>query len=228
MELTTAIDDNWGTPYDLFHFAEFMFGEFNLDAAAEPDWKMCENYIGEEQNALDPNVEWKGDNIWINPPYDIKNITAFIKRSFAESANHKSITLLLPVKSDQQWFHDLVEQGAIFIFIRKRVKFRRRNGLPAIGASFPVMLVRINSTICEPKIFSYDEHIKLFEQAKELKMRRLQETISEEIDREILKELIDNLPKDFKEGIFNTYPDRSELILLLFANQQRILNELST
>lgn len=200
MELTTAIDDNWGTPYDLFHFAEFMFGQFDLDAAAEPDWKMCENYIGEEQNALDPKTEWEGNNIWINPPYDIKSITAFVNRSFIESKKHKRITLLLPVKSDQQWFHDLIDQGATFIFIRKRVKFRRRNGLPAIGASFPVMLVHISSTIKQPEILAYEEHINLFEKAKDEKMKVVHQTISEEIDKEILIEIMNKWHEQLTEG----------------------------
>ena len=200
MELTTAIDDCWGTPYDLFTFAEFMFGPFDLDAAAEPDWKMCKNYISEEQNALNPETEWEGENVWINPPYDIKSITAFIKRAFLESTKNKSITLLLPVKSDQQWFHDLVTEGATFIFIRKRVKFRRRNGLPAIGASFPVMLVNINSTVKQPEILSYEEHMTILKNLQEEKMKFLQETIAEEIDREVLSELVSKWEQQNIEG----------------------------
>lgn len=230
MELTKAIDDNWGTPYDLFQFAEYVFGKFDLDAAAEPDWKMCENYIGEEQNALDPNTEWNGWNIWINPPYDIKSITAFVTRALQEAKSGKCITLLLPVKSDQKWFHDLTKDGASFLFIRKRVKFRRRNGLPAIGASFPVMLVRIQSNLCEPSILDYDYQIKSFEKCREsnnlyaIGARQIQKEIDEEIlmtlDSDILDTVLNNLPEQHK--------DKAVTIRALFENQARYLNDLST
>ena len=185
MELTKAIDDNWGTPYDLFQFAEHVFGKFDLDAAAEPDWKMCENYIGEEQNALNPTTEWNGGNIWINPPYDIKNITAFVKRSISESKQGKAITLLLPVKSDQQWFHDLLKENVEFIFIKKRVKFRRRNGLPAIGASFPVMLVHLREENKKLQILTYEENWWKFQAYMEA-LAPVREIISREIDKEII------------------------------------------
>lgn len=188
MELTTAIDDKWGSPFELFDFAEFVFGTFDLDAAAEADWKMCEAFISEEQDALNPETEWEGNNIWINPPYDIKSITAFVNRAIQETTLGKSITLLLPVKSDQQWFHTLVEEGAQFIFIRKRVKFRRRNGLSAIGASFPVMLVKLSSSIREAEIISYSKVLAEFDKIKELKLEFLKEVevVAEEIDQKVV------------------------------------------
>lgn len=198
MELTTAIDNKWGTPYDLFEFANHLFGDHDLDAAAEADWKMCENFIDEKQNALDPNTVWNGSNIWINPPYDIKNITAFVTRAIKESKNGKAVTLLLPVKSDQQWFHDLLKEKVEFVFIKKRVKFRRRNGLPAIGASFPVMLVHLNDMNETTTIISYEDCIKEFSFYMENeKIIDIYSSISEEIDKEIISEFLaamDNIP----------------------------------
>ena len=46
MELTTAIDDNWGTPYDLFAFACSLFGDHDLDAAAAADWSLFSCHVG--------------------------------------------------------------------------------------------------------------------------------------------------------------------------------------
>jgi hypothetical protein len=38
--------------------------------------------------------------------------------------NDKVTVLLLPVKSDQQWFHDLLSIKADFIWIKRRLKFK--------------------------------------------------------------------------------------------------------
>lgn len=190
MELTTAISNDWGTPFELFTFAEYVYGEFDLDAAAEHDWKMCSEYIDKDMNALNPETKWNGKNIWINPPYNVKSITKFVNRAIEESKSNKSITMLLPVKSDQEWFHNLLNSGVEILFIKKRLKFRRRNGLPAIGASFPCMLVNIQKFYGKTHILSYDVMFEDFKLELQRHNERISEIIREEIDKEILKDLL--------------------------------------
>lgn len=200
MELTTAIDSDWGTPYDLFDLAQWCFGDFDLDASAEADWKMCKKYIDLEQDALNPNTPWDGNNVWINPRYDIKSITAFVNRALVEREK-RGVTFLLPVKADQKWYHDLIRDGATFLFIRGRVKFRRRNGLPAIGAAFPCMLVNLNpDNIGKTRIMIYERQLKSLQEAMNAKFQFLKETIAEEIDREVLSELMDKLAQQSTDG----------------------------
>lgn len=203
MELTTAIDSDWGTPFDLFDLAQFCFGDFDLDASAEADWKMCKKYIDLEQDALNPNTPWDGNNVWINPRYDIKSITAFVKRALVER-HKRCITFLVPVKADQQWYHDLLENGATFLFIRGRVKFRRRNGLPAIGAGFPCMLVNLTpENVNKTRILLYEKQVALLKTLMAAKFEFLRETIAEEIDREVLGELIAKWEQQKMEGTFH-------------------------
>lgn len=191
MELTTAISNDWGTPFELFEFAQYMYGKFDLDAAAEYDWKMCSEYIDENMDALNLETKWSGKNIWINPPYNIKSITKFVNRAILESQSGKSITMLLPVKSDQQWFHDLLNYGVEILFIKKRIKFRRRNGLSAVGASFPCMLVNIQHFHGKTHILPYESLFQDFKNDKEIS-----KIITEEID----KEIINDLRRYFKES----------------------------
>ena|SRR3990167_2167865 len=144
MELKKAINDDWGTPKEVFQQAELLFGEHDLDVAGEENWSMCKKFIDKTQNCLDPCTEWDGQNIWINPPYDIKSITKFVDRALKEVKNNgKSVTMLVPCKTDQKWFHKLVESNCDFYFIEGRIKFNRRNGAPAVGAGFACMFVRV-------------------------------------------------------------------------------------
>jgi len=147
MQLKKAIDNRWGTPFDLFNKIELVLGKFDLDAAAEKEWKMCDAFIDEDMDALNPKTEWSGNNIWINPPYDSKSLKRFVDRALKEIKLGKKITLLVPVKSEQSWFQSILKNGADLFFIEKRVKFRRRNGLPAINAQFPVVLIHLSSNI---------------------------------------------------------------------------------
>ena len=58
----------WGTPDHLYDRANQRWGPFTLDAAASVDNAKCDNFLSEEDDALDPNVRWSG-RVWLNPPY---------------------------------------------------------------------------------------------------------------------------------------------------------------
>lgn len=64
---------------------------------------------------------WKQLN-YVNPPYTL--LKEFVFQSIREMHNDKETILLLPVKSDQQWFHDLLSVKADFVWIRRRLHFK--------------------------------------------------------------------------------------------------------
>lgn len=142
MDVTT---DRWGTPFDLFSLMEDIFGKFDLDAASDDNWCMCENHITKEQDALNADTAWFGKNIFINPPYG-KYIPLFLNRSIIECfQNQKHITLLLPAKTETKWFQKLVWNFAdSVIFIEGRVAFRNPESKKDNYATFSSIIVHFS------------------------------------------------------------------------------------
>ena len=65
-------------------------------------------------------IKWKRWN-FVNPPYTLLN--QFVKKAIDET-NHAITIMLLPAKTDQQFFHDLLEKNYKIVWIRKRLKFK--------------------------------------------------------------------------------------------------------
>lgn len=111
----------WATPPWLFRQLDDEFN-FTVDVAASPENAKCERYYTKEQNGLEQS--WAGEHVWANPPYDHRSLTAFASKATREIAADPSVlvVLLVPVKSDQGWFHEHAMRGEIR-FIRGRVAF---------------------------------------------------------------------------------------------------------
>ena len=82
-------------------------------------------------------IPWKQLN-YVNPPYTL--LKEFVSKAINESKEGKETILLLPVKSDQQWFHDLLSVKAQFVWIRRRLKFKNNKW----SATQPHVLVKIS------------------------------------------------------------------------------------
>lgn len=73
-------------------------------------------------------IDWKEYN-FVNPPYSkIKGekkslLTQFVNKAIAETDKGNTTVMLLPSKTDQQWFHDLEPFHYNIIWIRKRLIF---------------------------------------------------------------------------------------------------------
>tara|TARA_B110001454_G_scaffold7392_1_gene7057 strand:- start:458 stop:865 length:408 start_codon:yes stop_codon:yes gene_type:complete len=94
-------------------------------------WDLIEESWGlEKYDMFDPcpvngtnglTVQWKSIN-YVNPPYTL--LTEFVHKAIDESKAYDSRTvLLLPCKTDQQWFHDLMKQNVEVVWIKGRLKF---------------------------------------------------------------------------------------------------------
>ena len=110
------------TPLDLFNALEDEFGDL---------YDPCP--LGGTLGLLE---EWKSPS-YVNPPYG-KETRAFVEKAIMEHKTGKTIILLLPVRTDLSWFHDLILPNASEIrFIRGRLRFEGYKS----GAPFPSMLV---------------------------------------------------------------------------------------
>jgi len=115
--------DDWGTPDWLMSVFETWFDPCPLD----PLWK---------KSGLE--LEWGKfhDQIFVNPPYS--DPRPWVEKAISEHLEHGStVVLLLKHDSSTQWYRRLHEEGARFLLIEGRLKFKGRGTKPC---AFPSVL----------------------------------------------------------------------------------------
>lgn len=121
---------DWETPIDLFDKMNDEF-HFTLDAAASYENKKVNRFFNKEDNGL--LKDWSNEIVWLNPPYgDGKSkLIDWIKK--AELERHKGATtvMLIPARTNTNWFHDICLKHGEVRFVRGRPKFGGADhGLP--------------------------------------------------------------------------------------------------
>ena len=109
--------DLWRTPPDLFASLDAEFC-FQLDAAAAPHNALCRKFITAEQNTLEtPWTDYLNvpGYVWLNPPYS--DITPFVKKAAAESANQIGTVMLVPADTSVGWFKEAIQTASEVRFI---------------------------------------------------------------------------------------------------------------
>jgi site-specific DNA-methyltransferase (adenine-specific) len=131
--------DNWATPKWLFDEYNQKH-EFGLDAAASSTNHLCDNWFGLDH--VDPakrdglTADWTGYGaVWCNPPYG-RVIKDWVEKAL--SHNEITVVMLLPSRTDTQWFHQLSNHVQVNIkFMKGRLKF----GDSKTAAPFPSIVV---------------------------------------------------------------------------------------
>lgn len=135
--------DLWRTPPALFAClnAEFCF---QLDAAAAQHNALCKKFITAEQNTLE--TLWADylsipGYVWLNPPYS--DITPFVKKAAAESANQIGTVMLVPADTSVGWFKEEIQTASEVRFITAgRLAFINPvSGKPVSGNNKGSMLI---------------------------------------------------------------------------------------
>lgn len=109
--------DLWRTPPALFASLDAEFC-FQLDAAAAPHNALCRKFITAEQNTLEtPWADYLSipGYVWLNPPYS--DITPFVKKAAAESANQIGTVMLVPADTSVGWFKEAIQTASEVRFI---------------------------------------------------------------------------------------------------------------
>lgn len=151
-----GVDDR-RTPPDLFKRYDDLH-HFTLDAAASHENALCPIYCTPDgtfrKGVPDPaaisgqhglSYPWHDEVVWCNPPYSRGNLVPFVEKAHAEAKwLGKAIVMLLPVRTEQGWFQDIVlpdvEAGRAKIdFLRGRLRFSDLGAAP-----FPSMVVTWN------------------------------------------------------------------------------------
>jgi len=109
----------WGTPPEIFNPINKEFG-FTLDVCAIAENAKAVRFFTPIDNGL--KQPWDNEVCWCNPPYG-KEVKDWCKKALVQSKKGTTTVLLIPCKTNTNWWHDTVIPFAEVRFLRGRVKF---------------------------------------------------------------------------------------------------------
>jgi len=121
---------DWETPDDIFEPLNKEYN-FTLDAAANANNTKCLQFLSyPESNAM--LFPWGNHRVWLNPPYGRGySLAQWVKRSYDQSTHGALVCMLIPARTNTNWFHDYCLKYGRIKFIRGRPKFGgAKHGLP--------------------------------------------------------------------------------------------------
>jgi phage N-6-adenine-methyltransferase len=124
--------DNWETPQSLFDALDREF-HFTVDVCASEENAKCKTFFSKVQDGL--QQKWSGV-CWCNPPYG-RQIKKWVEKASEAASHGNTVVMLIPARTDTQWFHEYVYGKTEIRFLRGRVKF----GGSVHNAPFPSMIV---------------------------------------------------------------------------------------
>lgn len=142
-------NDEWGTPKWLYDWANWVFGPFDLDAAASKDNSKCFYYWSKTENSLVQNWgEYLGDEIhkvWMNPPYSRGNLEAFTQKAVQECIIDHNVDLVCALLKDDRstwWWRTWVKPYARVVQeLPHRIRHIKPDGTRAKTPNFPSVIV---------------------------------------------------------------------------------------
>lgn len=143
--------DEWGTPLWLFRQLDAEF-RLTLDVCARPGLEKCSKYFSPADDGL--VQDWRGQRCWMNPPYSRGQVARWVSRALHftstwPASRRTLVVALLPVSSDADWWHDLVDRAEIR-FIRGRLRF---DGVGrGTSSPFPCAIAILTSGLRRPGI----------------------------------------------------------------------------
>lgn len=117
----TAKDDvdDRALPADDFAVLHERF-KFTVDAAAAPHNAKLPRFYSAENSGLE--ASWEGESVYCNPPFS--DIAPWVRKAWSETKAR--VVMLLPAnRTEQGWWHDLVEPNRDRPGSRLRLEFIR-------------------------------------------------------------------------------------------------------
>lgn len=116
----------WETPLDLFNPLNDEF-RFEMDVCALPENTKCEKFLSPDDDGL---VSKWGGVCWCNPPYG-RDLAKWVRKACCETWNGVTTVMLIPVRSNTKWWHELCIPFGEIRFVLGRPKFGGADqGLP--------------------------------------------------------------------------------------------------
>lgn len=134
----------WNTPQDFYNILDEEFN-FTLDPCCLPHTAKCDTFFTPETNGL--VQDWGGHSVFVNPPYG-RDMLPWIIKGYEESQKENTkVVMLIPARTDTQWFHDYCVRGEIRL-LKGRLKFVNDDGEVGNSAPFPSMVVVFGNEPC--------------------------------------------------------------------------------
>lgn len=127
----------WGTPPEIFDPLNKEFG-FTLDVCAIRENAKTDRFFPPEVDGL--SQPWGINTCWCNPPYG-KDVVKWCKKALAETKNGATTVMLIPCKTNTNWWHDVVIPFADIRFLRGRVKFIQNGKQSTQALPWPLAIV---------------------------------------------------------------------------------------
>lgn len=142
--LLTSNSDEWMTPLDFFAPLDAELGGFAVDAACTPQNGLAPVRLTaamHERGSL--GLPWhrysRGDAIWCNPPYSV--VDRFVAKAICEARQGSPVVMLVPARTDTQWWLTAIEAAVEVRLVVGRVRFEQTRGKRGQPAPFPSALL---------------------------------------------------------------------------------------
>lgn len=139
--LMSSASEDWFTPSEIYLPVLARLGRdaFDLDPCSpsrDGPIPALKRFTKEDDGLRQP---WQG-LVWCNPPYG-REIRKWIDKAISEYQAGADIILLVPARTDTQWWHHLMDAGGRPEFLKGRIRFLRPDGTPGAASPFPSALV---------------------------------------------------------------------------------------
>lgn len=128
----------WATPQRLFDELDAEFN-FTLDPCCTHENAKCEKHYTKEDDGLIQDLG--GQSVFCNPPYG-RVLKDWVHKCYSESRKpNTTVVMLVPSRTDTDWFHRYCLPHAEIRFVRGRLRF----GNSTQNAPFASMIIIFNS-----------------------------------------------------------------------------------
>ena len=132
--------NDWTTPQGFFDALDNRFGPFTLDAAASIDNYKVNKYLTNSDDSL--TQDWSGNKVFLNPPYG-RALKDWVRKAYEEGQkDNTTVVMLIPARTDTQYWHDYVMKADEILLVKGRLKF----GDGSNAAPFPSAVIVFRKT----------------------------------------------------------------------------------
>ena len=123
-------NNEWYTPVAIIEAARNVLGTIDVDPASNEIAQkhiQAKTFYTQENSGL--AHEWFG-NVWLNPPYAIKELTPFINKFLIEleKDNIKNAIVLTNNATETKWGQALLNKATLICFPKGRIRFLDSTG----------------------------------------------------------------------------------------------------
>jgi len=143
--LHSSVDITWQTPPEIWQAVLDRLGisQFDLDPCSPSDCTgaiPCADRFTQADDGLFRSWGARGDVVWVNPPYG-RALTDWIDKMITESARGVRVIALVPARTGTGWWHRSIVAGGKPEFLKGRLRFLGKDGVPGDPAPFDSALL---------------------------------------------------------------------------------------